>query len=109
MIQQYPHFLYVKTVNASTQDADGNWTDPSETLVLHSVCREQSNGKGSVVNGPDGKAIVFAAVIHLPLESERIVEGAEVVVCNSESATDLRIKGTVLKYDVGQLHCRLWL
>jgi len=109
MIQQYPHFLYVKTVTESVQDGDGNWTDPSETLVLHSVCREQTNGKGSLVNGPDGKAIVFASIIHLPLETERIPEGSEVIVSDDESGSIVRIKGEVLKFDTGQLHCRLWV
>lgn len=109
MIQQYPHFLFVKTVTESTQDNNGNWTDPSETLVLHSACREQPNGKGSFVNGPDGKAIIFSSVIHLPLETEKISEGSEVLVSSSESGSDIRINGQVIKYDTGQLHCRLWL
>lgn len=109
MITQYPHYLLVKAVTDSTQDENGNWTEASETWVLQSFCREQTNGKGSVVNGPDGKAIVFASVIHLPLECESVAVGSEVIVSNSESEDDARIKGTVLKYDTGQLHCRLWV
>jgi hypothetical protein len=106
---QYPHFLFVKNVTDSVQDDVGNWSDSSEQWVLHSVCREQTNGKGSVVYGQDGKAIVFSSVIHLPLESEKISEGTQVIVSNSDNVSESRISGDVIKYDVGQLHCRLWL
>lgn len=109
MIQQYPHYLLIKVITDSVQNGDGSWSEASEQLVLHSVCREQSNGKGAVVNGPDGKAIVFASVIHLPLETERIPEGSEVIVSSDENGSALRIKGEVLKFDTGQLHCRLWV
>jgi hypothetical protein len=109
-MNQYPHFLFVKTVTEASQDADGNWSTATESWVLHSICREQSNGKGSVINGQDGKAIVFAAVVHLPLSSERIKENAEVLISETSSPDGfVRIKGQVLKYDVGQLHERLWL
>lgn len=108
-MKQYPHFLYVKQVTESSQDADGNWSTPSESWVFHSVCREQTNGKGTVVNGQDGKAIVFSAVIHLPLESSFISAGTEVIVCNTNNETDIRIEKQALKYDAGQLHHRLWL
>jgi hypothetical protein len=109
MIQQYPHFLFVKVVHDSNQQADGSWSESTEQWVLHSSCREQSNGKGSLVNGPDGKAIVFASVVHLALGTEKILEGSEIAVSNNETASEFRIKGQVLKFDVGQLHCRLWV
>lgn len=109
MIEQYPHYLLVKVVTDSVQQGDGSWSVATSQWVLHSICREQTNGKGSVVNGPDGKAIVFSSVIHLPLETERIPEGTEVIVSYTESVTGLRLKGQVLKFDKGQLHCRLWV
>jgi hypothetical protein len=109
-MKQYSHFLFVKQVTESTQDESGNWSTASESWVLHSVCREQSNGKGSVINSQDGKAIVFASVIHLPLTASRLKENTEVLVSETSSSDGLvRIKGQVLKYDVGQLHHRLWV
>lgn len=109
-MKQYPHFLFVKSVVEATQDVDGNWSNESESWVFHSICREQSNGKGSVINGQDGKAIVFTAVVHLPMASARIKEGAEVLISETNSSIGLvRVKGQALKYDVGQLHSRLWL
>lgn len=109
-MSQYPHFLFVKQVVEATQDVDGNWSNSSESWGLHSVCRDQSNGKGTVINGQDGKAIVFSSVIHLPLESSRISENTEVLVSETNNPIGtIRIKGQVLKYDVGQLHNRLWL
>lgn len=108
-MKQYPHFLFVKQVTESTQDGSGNWSNASESWVLHSVCREQTNGKGNVVNGQDGKAIIFNSLIHLPLASGLISEGSEVLVSNTENVSGSRIQKQVLKYDVGQLHDRLWL
>lgn len=110
MIKQYPHFLFVKQVTESTQDGSGNWSTANESWVLHSFCREQSNGKGNVVNGQDGKAIVFASLIHLPNTAVRLKEETEVLVSESSDISGVtRIKGQVLKFDVGQLHNRLWL
>lgn len=110
MITQYPHFLFVKSVTESVKDENGNWSDASEQWVLHSMCREQSNGKGRMINGADGKAILFASVVHMPLETVKIIEGTEIKVGNSEDPEAIgRITGQVLKFDVGQLHCRLWV
>ena len=108
-MNQYPHFLFVKQVSESTQDASGNWSNAYESWVLHSVCREQSNGKGSVINGQDGKTIVFSSLVHLPLSAEKIKENTEVLVSETDDLGTVRIKGQALKYDVGQLHHRLWL
>lgn len=110
MIKQYPHFLFVKAVTESTQDGSGNWSSATESWVLHSFCREQSNGKGNVVNGQDGKAIVFASLIHLPSTAVRLKEGTEVLVSESSNPEGIiRIEKQVLKFDLGQLHNRLWL
>lgn len=109
-MKQYPHFLFRKIVLPSTQDEEGNWSGESESWVFHSVCREQPNGKGSVINGPDGKSIIFAAVVHIPVKTARIVENTEILVSESNTYQGVtRIKGLVLKYDSGQLHNRLWL
>jgi len=110
MVSQYPHFLFVKVATSSTQDGEGNWTNPSVGWLFHSVCREQPNGKGFTVNGTDGKAFIFASTIHLPLTALRIKEGVEVLISESNDATGYcRIKGQVLKFEVGQLHNRLWV
>lgn len=110
MIQQYPHFLFVKSVSESIQDENGNWSESTEQWVLRSVCREQTNGKGSLINGQDGKSIVFASIVHLPLSAERIIEGTLVKVCAANDADAVgRIEKQILKFDVGQLHCRLWV
>lgn len=107
---QYPHFLFIKQVTEATQDAEGNWSDASESWAFHSICREQTNGKGSVVNGQDGKAIVFSSVIHLPITSERIIEGTDVLISASEdSSAIVLIQGQALKFNAGQLHNRLWV
>jgi hypothetical protein len=113
MVKQYPHYLYILTVPASTQDASGNWvnnTGNSTSWTFHSVCREETNGKGSTINGPDGKSIVYSSAVYLPKSAGNIKEGATVVISQFNDPTDgVRIKGQALKFDNGQLSKRLWV
>lgn len=110
MVKQYPHYLFVRIVSESVQDSDGNWTSSNESWNLHSECREETNGKGNIINGTDGKAIVFSSVIYLPKSTPKIIEGSEVMIGSIDSnENDVRIKGTVLKFSEGQLSCRLWV
>ena len=110
-MKQYPHYLYVKVLGGeSVQDADGNWVSQPDQLMLHSVCREETNGKGQMINGADGKSIVFSSVIYLPKSAARLKEGTEISVYEGIDATGVcRIRKQVLKFDVGQLGCRLWV
>lgn len=111
MIKQYPHFLFVLHQADSVQDEDtGEWIAVAPAWQFHSVCREEPNGKGSVVNGTDGKAIVFASTVFMPISAARIKESTEVLVSESNDVAGIsRIKGTVLKFDQGQLNRRLWV
>ncbi|MBV5348854.1 hypothetical protein JZU61_04260 [bacterium] len=110
MIKQYPHFLFVHVVSEAVQDDQGNWSDPSDKWVLHSICREETNGKGSLINGVDGKAITFSSNVFMPKTAQKIKDGTEVLVSETnDPAGTVRIKGQSLKFDVGQLNCRLWV
>ena len=109
-MKQYPHYLFKKVVEESTQGPDGNWTEQSESWVLHSECREETNGKGQMVNGPDGVAIVFSSTVYMPKSEQMIAEGTEVLVSETNSADGVtRVKGRVLKFSNGQLNTRLWV
>lgn len=110
MITQYPHFLFVKVTAEAVQDENGNWTEASEQWMFNTVCRQQANGKGSSINTIDGQTIVFSSTIHMPLTAIRVNEGMEVLVTESDSVSGvIRARGKVLKFDAGQLHCRLWV
>lgn len=111
MVKQYPHFLFVLTPGGtSVQDDEGNWITSQATWKMHSVCREETNGKGQQIIGTDGKAIVYSSTVYLPKSAGSIAEGTEIFVSseNSENGPK-RVKGTCLKFDVGQLSSRLWL
>lgn len=112
VIRQYSHFLFVKSLGGdSVQDEKGNWSvAPKEEWVLHSVCREETNGKGATIQGTDGKARVFSSLIQLPKGTPRIPEGTTILVSETEDhAGPIRIQGEAMKFDNGQLHCRLWV
>lgn len=111
MIKQYPHFLFVKTQGEALQDpATGNWVEQPASWVQHTECREEPNGKGTLINGQDGRAIVFSSAVYMPKSASRIVEGSEVYVGERVDGSEFRRSGgQVLKFEVGQLNCRLWL
>lgn len=110
MIKQYPHFLFVVQKPESVQDSEGNFVSGSSTTVLHSFCREETNGKGSMINGTDGRSIVYSSVIFLPRSAVKLAEGTQILIGNNEDPnTAIRIKGPILKSDEGQLHSRIWL
>lgn len=109
-MKQYPHFLFVRQVGEAVQDDEGNWSTPAENWMMHSICREETNGKGTVINGSDGKAIVFSSAVYMPRTATRISEGVEVRIMDAnDSDSSCRIKGVLLKFEVGQLNCRLWV
>lgn len=120
-MKQYPHFLFIHSILENTQDDNGNWIepvvevqDPSVELapewLLHSICREETNGKGAAINGVDGTALVFSSTIYLPKSAARIKEGTIVLVNEAQENNGfVRIQKPVLKFEVGQLNCRIWL
>lgn len=109
MVIQYPHYLFAILGGESVQDEDGNWTEPEERIEMLSMCREETNGKGSQIQIAGGTFHVFASLIQLPKGSPSVDVGTTVFVADDEAGTSIRIKGTALKFDSGQLHSRLWL
>lgn len=111
MAKQYPHFLYVKVMGGnSTRDDAGNWIAAGEEFMFHTICREETNGKGHVINGQDGKSIIYSSIVYMPKSVARLKEGAEIAIYESKDTNSVcLIRKQVLKFDAGQLGCRLWV
>lgn len=110
MVKQYPHYLFALSSEAATQNADGDFVDSGEKqYIFISMCREETNGRGSKLEVGDGTFIVYTSLIQLPKGSASVVEGQTVAVFDDEARTSLRVSGECLKFDNGQLHNRLWL
>lgn len=126
LVPQYPHALYALTTPEATRDSNGSWVTWEPEWNFVGYCREETNGKGSTITTTDGHAIVFAALIQLPVGTPRVNEGTEVLVAEykltQEEAASIgenletwrregkvRITGTCAKFDNGRLHCRLWI
>lgn len=110
MIKQYPHFLYKSEVPAeSSQDAGGNYS--SQVIAPEKICecREETSGRGREIMGADQKLHVYASVIFLPVSCPDVSYGTVIEVRDNETDTAYRLKGEVIKFDRGQLHCRLWI
>lgn len=124
ILPQYPHYLYRRESSGATRLANGDFVQGSDAWVLHSRCREETNGKGEEISTADVLSYRFASLVHMPSGTARIAEGIEVIV--SEQSLDgydltddvirtlkfdgtIRIKALCAKFDVGRLHCRLWL
>jgi len=109
MVKQYPHYLYVVETAETQRDAKGNYIPSTETERFVSNCREETNGKGKLIER-GGEFIVYSSLIQLPLNSETIKEGSVVQIYDvNDDIPILRTKGKVLKFDKGQLHNRLWI
>ena len=123
---QYPQYLYaLQPDGESVQLPNGSWETPAAAWELKAVCREETNGKGSTIQTADGETRVFASLIQLPKGTAKIPEGTQVIVTREEvevsqlantefveaaKATGLVVvTGTCEKFDLGRLHCRLWI
>lgn len=123
---QYPQYLYALQHNGeSVQLPNGSWETPAAVWELKAACREETNGKGSTIQTADGKTRVFASLIQLPKGTAKIPEGTQVIVTREEvevsqlanadfveaaKATGLVVvTGICEKFDIGRLHCRLWI
>lgn len=110
-VKQYPHFLFVNKVNSnSIQDADGNWIEQSTgEITLLGPCREEVSGGGSVIKLADGEFHKYSSIVQMPLSIHDVKTGEEVVITTDELGERVRTKAPVIKFDRGQLHCRLWV
>ena len=110
MITQYPHYLYTDTLSTtSTQDANGNWIPGTPVVTLLSRCREEAEPRAREIQAADGKFYAYSSIIQLPKGTPVIAEGIEVYVKTLSTDTRVRIRGQVLKFDIGQLHSRIWV
>lgn len=108
-LEQYPHYLFLMIPGSSHQDENGNWVRTETETVYLGRCREETDGKGSEVQIAGGAFRRYTSLIQLPKGTKHIDDGSNVIVSNDQSGSDVRIEGTSLKCDVGQLHTRLWL
>jgi hypothetical protein len=110
IIKQYPHYLFaVNAGSESIQDENGNWGDSEVTNTFISMCREETDGRGSEVQVAGGTFHRFTSLVQLPKGVQRVEVGTNVFVADNADGTGIRVQGVVLKFDEGQLHSRLWV
>ena len=108
-VRQYPHFLFIEDAAESVQDAGGNWIECESSRKFISMCREESDGKGTEYQVAGGKTQKATSVIQLPTTCPKVAKGAMVVIANDMDCSDIRIAGICLNFDKAQLHSRLWV
>lgn len=110
MVIQYPYYLFVLTQSGeSTQDENGNWVNAEPSFVFASMCRDEISGKGASLKAADGQAVIYAAIIYLPLSDIDVQAGTDVLVSESNDPNGvLRFKGKVIRFNKGQLNIRIW-
>lgn len=125
-LEQYPHHLYRYSTGEAEQDGNGAWVQNGGGWQYASRCREETNGRGTRISTADEAAYVFSALIQIPVaECGRIPEGTRVIVTQTKvdaavlsdeawieaakESGEVRLDGTVRKYDVGRLHDRCWV
>ncbi len=108
-VKQYPHFLFIEETPESVQDAAGNWIESESSRKFISMCREESDGKGTEYQVAGGKTQKATSVIQLPTTCPMVAKGAMVVIANDMDCSDIRMIAICLNFDAAQLHSRLWL
>jgi len=109
-VKQYPHYLFVVIGGDAVQNDDGAFvsTGKTETQFV-SICREETNGRGNELRVGSGLFYKYSSLVQLPKNAGSVDDGTTVFVSDFEDGTGVRVKGQVLKFDRGQLHCRLWI
>lgn len=124
VLKQYPHYLYAETVGVSFQNENGDWVQTESLWRLIGKCRYEVNSCGNTIKGEDGKTRIFSGIVYMPLNTERIVEGANIIVSTEELnnkvlesknlALNNRLKGKILisstnlYFSKGLMNCRMW-
>lgn len=122
---QYYQYLYALTSGEATQTDKGSFTSGVAAWQLKAACREETAGRSTKVVTTDGISRDFKSLIQLPVGTQRLDEGTEIIVTSEEvNVTDLLdqdfiatakssgiivAKGPCLKFDYGRLHCRIWI
>ena len=109
MVKQYPHYLFAVKTSESKQGEDGYWSDGESSIEFLTMCREETDGRGSEVQTADGTYRRFSSLIQMPKGTLVVEVGTSVIVSDNQDGTSIRIKGVALKFDKGQLHSRLWV
>lgn len=108
-VKQYPHYLFIEVADASVQDSQGNWTECEPSRKFISMCREESDGKGTEYQVAGGEYQKATSVIQCPKTCPRVNKGTRVIIANDFNCMDIRIAGICLNFDPSQLHSRLWV
>lgn len=109
-MKQYPHILYkIDASGDSSQDGNGNYIGQTTFASMVSECREVPDGKSREVRGQDGQMYISTSIIFAPASCPDIEFGIEVYVRDAEQLVFDRIRGKVLRFHRGQLHCKIWL
>lgn len=108
-VKQYPHYLFIEVATESIQDEQGNWTECNMSRKFISMCREESDGKGTEYQVAGGEYQKTTSVIQCPKTCPRVNKGTRVIIANDLDCTDIRIAGICLNFDPSQLHSRLWV
>lgn len=122
---QYYQYLYALNNGETVKLPNGSWDKGAGGWELKAACREETNGKGAVIQTADRKDFVFASLIQFPKGTPKINEGTEIVVTSEEVDTNqllepgfiasAKITGLVVvtgvcqKFDLGRLHSRMWI
>jgi hypothetical protein len=109
MVKQYPHYLFAILGGESVQDEDGNWSDSEKRIEMLSICREETDGRGSEIQIAGGTFHRFTSLVQLPKGSQKIEVGTSIFIADNANGWVVRVQGVVLKFDDGQLHSRLWV
>lgn len=103
--QRFPHSLYILAPEGGEVDENGDIIPGIPQWVNVTECREEKR-TGTLKRMNDGTFLSYSAMIFTPPTFEGIDTGATFEV---RQGSQVRIKGTVILFDKGTNHCRIWV
>lgn len=105
MIKQYPYRLWIQT-QPDSEFVNGAFTETETVWENVSVCRDEANQRGQVIQLTDSSTLKYDVLIQLPTSCPTIAEGTPIQVRDGDT---VRVNATAKRFSRDQLHCRLWV
>jgi hypothetical protein len=104
---RYPHILTVTYSDKPVLDTTTGKYTASAKGTYSSVCRAESNSKGTLIINSEGNQVKYAYVVYLPVLDRSFPFGANASL--ADEFGNIFFKGTVHGFEQLQKSTKLWL
>jgi hypothetical protein len=107
MLVRYPHVITITYAAKPTLVTSTGKYTPATPGTYSSICRAESNGKGSLVRNAEGNQYLYAYAVYLPVLAVSFPFGAAVTLANEDGT--VFYTGKVQGFEQLQKSTKIWL